>query len=62
MLVLDFKTSEPLTFERYFGPYLKKNYGEKPETFQQDFSLLDALRKEVTTLECSVNSVKACYK
>jgi hypothetical protein len=62
MLVLGFKCSEPIAFERYFGPFLKKNYKERPESFQQDFSQLDALRKEVTTLECSTNSVKACYK
>jgi len=72
MLVLDFKKSRPINFGSVLRPYLKRNYKdkgedkekerEKFESLEQDYILLDTLRKEATSLECSINSVKACYK
>lgn len=64
MLVLDFKYSESISFEKYITPYLKKNYKDyKAETYSQDFQRLDALRKEaVAGVDASLNSVKTCLK
>ncbi|KAF9569935.1 pH-response regulator protein palA/rim20 [Mortierella alpina] len=62
ILAIDFKRTEPLSMTKSLSEYISTSYAEHPDTYQDDFRVLDELRADIVNLEPHQNALNRLLK
>ncbi|GJJ71973.1 programmed cell death 6-interacting protein [Entomortierella parvispora] len=62
ILAIDFKRTEPLSMTKSLSDYISTSYAEHPDTYQDDFRVLDELRADIVNLEPHQNALNRLLK
>ncbi|KAK3837389.1 MAG: BRO1-like domain-containing protein [Linnemannia gamsii] len=62
LLAIDFKRTEPLSMTKSLSDYISTSYAEHPDTYQDDFRVLDELRADIVNLEPHQNALNRLLK
>ncbi|KAF9181542.1 pH-response regulator protein palA/rim20 [Haplosporangium sp. Z 767] len=62
ILAIDFKRTEPLSMTKSLSDYILTSYAEHPDTYQDDFRVLDELRADIVNLEPHQNALNRLLK
>ncbi|KAF8923241.1 pH-response regulator protein palA/rim20 [Dissophora ornata] len=56
-MAIDFKKTEPLSMAKSLSDYISISYAEHPDSYQDDFRILDELRADIVNLEPHQNAL-----
>ncbi|KAG0080018.1 pH-response regulator protein palA/rim20 [Linnemannia elongata] len=62
LLAIDFKRTETLSMTKALSDYISTSYAEHPDTYQDDFRVLDELRADIVNLEPHQNALNRLLK
>ncbi|KAF9396360.1 pH-response regulator protein palA/rim20 [Podila verticillata] len=62
ILAVEFKKSEQLSMTKSLSEYISTSYAEHPDTYQDDFRVLDELRADIVSLEPHQNALNRLLK
>ncbi|KAF9336229.1 pH-response regulator protein palA/rim20 [Podila minutissima] len=62
ILAVEFKKTEQLSMTKSLSDYISTSYAEHPDTYQDDFRVLDELRADIVNLEPHQNALNRLLK
>ncbi|KAG0342357.1 pH-response regulator protein palA/rim20 [Podila horticola] len=62
ILAVEFKKTEQLSMTKSLSEYISTSYAEHPDTYQDDFRVLDELRADIVSLEPHQNALNRLLK
>ncbi|KAF9412101.1 Rhophilin, Rho GTPase binding protein, partial [Podila epigama] len=62
ILAIAFKKTEQLSMTKSLSHYISTSYAEHPDTYQDDFRVLDELRADIVNLEPHQNALNRLLK